>query len=122
MSVKPCSGHFSTGNFGNQPLMQDGSATPVTSPVAAATTLTVPDGAVRFHVFTTGGTTTVQIYSDTDGSSGADGAGTVVLPADKEGVFDCAGMGAGNKEYGNQFRVTPSVGNTYFWFDLAERN
>lgn len=84
-SMKPCSGHWTSGNYGNQPVFTDGTTT---SPIAQSLTktLTVPKSAVRLVVENPTGSSGAVTVSCT----GKSGNWPMVAGTCRD--FDCAGM------------------------------
>lgn len=95
------------------PRFSDATATPVLSPITAASaSVVVPGGAVRVTFLASGAGATVSVNNQD---------GVVGLPSGVPIVFDCAGMSDAAGLFPTQFDVTKnSATNVGFWFDMLE--
>lgn len=112
---KPYSGHSTSGNFGNLPMMQDSNG--VTSPIAVATDLLVPPTGFRLNLVQDAGSTgmTVRLKSGVTAVFG-----TVTIPNGVLAAFEVAGSGSAGGTFPNKVTVTPGTGGSVsFWFDCA---
>jgi hypothetical protein len=108
-SMKPCSGHWTSGNYGNQPVFTDGTTT---SPIAQSLTkdLTVPKSAVLFtcqNPTGSSGTVTVSVTGK---------SGTYPLVAGSEVSFGVAGLSDAAGGFATQIRVVTAASTTANFF------